>query len=186
MLLIFVYLLGIARHEVKSRFLTNKSPSTKAKRELKYSIQNSNRKTYNKSQKIVPGYMASLSNSNKSTKCNSGMNKHKQKHKHKHLAKQSIDFNKKNTTTVLKTLDIYSSPYDGMKDKESRKSVSNNPISKLIKKTKVFHTAGKKKVDYTQYLSVNPNKIINFDKSSERSKWTLESINNRYLGIVYS
>ena len=184
MLLIFVYLLGIARHEVKSRFLTNKSPSTKAKRELKYSIQNSNRKTYNKSQKIVPGYMASLSN--KSTKCNSGMNKHKQKHKQKHLAKQSIDFNKKNTTTVLKTLDIYSSPYDGMKDKESRKSVSNNPISKLIKKTKVFHTAGKKKVDYTQYLSVNPNKIINFDKSSERSKWTLESINNRYLGIIYS
>ena len=184
MLFIFTNLLGIARHETKSLFLTNKSPDTKAKRELKYSIQNSNRKTYNKSQKMIPGYMASLSN--KSTKCNSGMNKHKQKHKQKHLAKQSIDFNKKNTTTVLKTLDIYSSPYDGMKDKESRKSVSNNPISKLIKKTKVFHTAGKKKVDYTQYLSVNPNKIINFDKSSERSKWTLESINDRYLGITYS
>ena len=178
MLLIFTNLIGIARHETKSLFLTNKSPDTKAKRELKYSIQNSNRKTYNKSQKMIPGYMASLSN--KSTKCNSGMNKHKQKHKHKNLAKQSIDFNKKNATTVLKTLDIYSSPYDGMKDKESRKSVSDNPISKLIKKTKVFHTAGKKKVDYTQYLSVNPNKISNFEKSSERSKWTLESINDRF------
>ena len=148
-----------SKNYYEKSFSSKKNPNTKTKRDLKYSVQASSRKKYNKSQKADPGY---LSNISKCKKNNLNTTKHQKK--------QSIDIKRNFNSIMLKSKNIYNSPYDAFKDKDAHKSISGNSISKLIKKTKISNTAGKK-VDYAEYLSVNPTKNNNFERLSEGSKY---------------